>query len=53
MAASFLFYFFTYIRDFQKFDTALNLHLQVTHLDEIPVLIAVNNQPDEQSRLLA
>ncbi|XP_021349475.1 DNA damage-regulated autophagy modulator protein 2-like isoform X2 [Mizuhopecten yessoensis] len=47
-AAFFLFYFFTYVRDFQKVNVQVKAELRVRHLDEHPYQI-----PDERSPLLA
>ncbi|XP_070553064.1 DNA damage-regulated autophagy modulator protein 1-like [Ptychodera flava] len=48
MAFSFLLFFFTYIRDFQKVDMEAQIRLYVEHLDEIPE----NEEPNERSRLI-
>ncbi|XP_013384682.1 DNA damage-regulated autophagy modulator protein 1 [Lingula anatina] len=50
MSIAFLLYFFTYIRDFQKVDLGIVVHLQVSHLDEEPVNI--RRSPDETTQLL-
>ncbi|XP_069133896.1 DNA damage-regulated autophagy modulator protein 2-like isoform X2 [Argopecten irradians] len=47
-AVLFLFFFFTYVRDFQKVRVQVNATLSVRHLDEQPLPI-----PDERSPLLA
>ncbi|XP_033751848.1 DNA damage-regulated autophagy modulator protein 2-like isoform X2 [Pecten maximus] len=47
-AVLFLFFFFTYVRDFQKVRVEVNAKLCVRHLDEQPLHI-----PDERSPLLA
>lgn len=48
MALSFLSYFFTFIRDFQKFQVEVTANIAVTHLDQDPFF-----EPDnERTRLL-
>ena len=47
MALGFVLYFFTYIRDFQKFSLEVKTRLHVTHLDQVPAA-----SPDEHTRLL-
>ncbi|XP_077994968.1 DNA damage-regulated autophagy modulator protein 2-like [Glandiceps talaboti] len=48
MAFAFMFFFFTYVRDFQKVDMEAHMRLYVEHLDEIPV----NEEPNERTRLI-
>ncbi|KAJ8299447.1 hypothetical protein KUTeg_023507 [Tegillarca granosa] len=47
-AVTFLCFFFTYIRDFQKVKVEIRARLSVRHLDEAPLLL-----PNESTRLLA
>lgn len=51
MAFSFLLYFFTYIRDFQKFHIEVVPTVYVSNLDDEPILNV--NQPNETTGLLA
>ncbi|XP_074660019.1 DNA damage-regulated autophagy modulator protein 1-like isoform X2 [Tubulanus polymorphus] len=52
MAFSFVLYFFTYIRDFQKMRLKVDMHLFVAHLDERPIFTG-SHGPLETSSLLA
>lgn len=47
-AVTFLCFFFTYIRDFQKVKVEIRARLSVRHLDEAPLLL-----PNESTRVLA
>ncbi|KAK7475827.1 hypothetical protein BaRGS_00032973 [Batillaria attramentaria] len=48
-ALTFLGYFFTYVREFHKFDLEVNTRPLVRHLDEEPI----EGTPNERTRLLA
>lgn len=47
-ALTFLGFFFTYVREFHKFNLEINTHPLVRHLDEEPIL----DHPNERSHLL-
>lgn len=49
MCISFLIFYLTYVRDFQKAQLEVNTRLRVQHLDETPVY---TNGADERTRLL-
>ncbi|CAH1786819.1 unnamed protein product [Owenia fusiformis] len=53
LAISFLLYFFTYIRDFQKFHIEIKGHCLAQHLDEEVFIEQTIHGPTETSRLLA
>ncbi|XP_064600458.1 DNA damage-regulated autophagy modulator protein 2-like [Liolophura sinensis] len=49
MCISFLIFYLTYVRDFQKAQLEVSTHLRVQHLDETPVY---TDRADERTRLL-
>ncbi|XP_041370348.1 DNA damage-regulated autophagy modulator protein 2-like [Gigantopelta aegis] len=50
MALTFLFFFFTYVREFNKFDLSVRLQALVRHMDEEPLVVQLGS--DERTALL-